>query len=106
MNNPDPWAALSVAVQQASVGHCPEMLGELERLKASLWLRMTIGTGKPTPSEPDTLLTAEEVAERLHVTKGYVYRNARSYPFMIRQGRYVRFSSHGLEQYLKRRQGQ
>jgi excisionase family DNA binding protein len=75
-------------------------MGQLERLKASLWLRMTIGAGKPNPSEPDTLLTADEVADRLQVSKGYVYRNAARYPFTVREGRYIRFSQQGLSKYL------
>jgi hypothetical protein len=81
-------------------------MGQLEQLKASLWLKMTTGAGKATHCQPDRLLTAKEVAERLNVTTGFVYRNARSYPFMVRQGRYLRFSNHGLEQYIKKRQGQ
>lgn len=106
MNNPDPLAAMSVAVQQAQIAECPELLGELERFKASLWLRMTIGSQGAASPQPDRLLTATEVAERLNVTTAYIYRNARSYPFMVRQGRYVRFSNNGLELYLRRRQGQ
>ena len=106
MANSDPWAMLSVAVEQTPTGQCPQLLGELERLKASLWLRMTIGGQGATSAQPDRLLTAMEVAERLNVTTAYVYRNARSYSFMVRQGRYVRFSNNGLELYLKRRQGQ
>jgi hypothetical protein len=102
---PDPWAVLADAVKQAQPEQCPQLMGQLEHLKASLWLRMTMGTAEAGHSEPDTLLTAEVVGKRLNVTTGFVYRNARSYPLMIRQGRYVRFSSHGLEQYLKRHQG-
>jgi excisionase family DNA binding protein len=81
-------------------------MGQLERLRASLWLRMTIGAGKPTHAEPDRLLTAEEVAERLGVKTGYVYRNAIRYPFMVREGRYIRFSEQGLSKYLSKCQRQ
>jgi len=55
--------------------------------------------------QPDCLLTAEEVAQRLRVTKEYVYRNAQHYPFTVREGRYVRFSQAGLARYLERHQG-
>ena len=101
-----PWAMLADVVKQALPDECPQLMGHLEQLKASLWLKMTIATGKATQSAPDTLLTAEQVAKRLNVTVGFVYRNARSYPFMIREGRYIRFSGNGLEQYIKKRQGQ
>lgn len=102
----DPLDVLSVVVQEAPLAQCPRLLGELERFKASLWLKMAIGTGKGVEAQPDRLLTVKEVANRLNVTKGFVYRNARSYPFMVRQGRYVRFSNNGLELYIRRHQGQ
>jgi predicted DNA-binding transcriptional regulator AlpA len=105
MSKPEPWALLSVAVQQADITQCPQMLGELERFKASLWLRMTIRNQAAVTPQQDRLLTAKEVAERLNVTEAFVYRNARSYPFMVRQGRYIRFSNSGLDQHIKRLQG-
>lgn len=101
----DPWADLSDAVEQATPEQCPRLMGELERLKASLWLKMTCqGQGNQAP-QPDRLLTADEVATRLNISTDYVYRHAKQYPFMIRQGRRVRFSQAGLERYLKQRQG-
>ena len=99
------WSVLAETIERATPEQCPLFMGQLEQLKASLWLRMTIGTGKALQSQPDRLLTADEVATRLNVTKGFVYRNARSYPFVIRQGRYVRFSNNGLEQYIRKHQG-
>ncbi len=101
----DTWSVLAEAVERATPDQCPLLMGHLEQLKASLWLKMTIGTGKNVQAQPDRLLTADEVAIRLNVTKGFIYRNARSYPFMIRQGRYVRFSNNGLELYIRRHQG-
>lgn len=105
MTNPDPWALLSVVVEQAPAAQCPRLLGELEKLKASLWLRMTTGSQACSTQGTDRLLTADEVAERLNVTPAFIYKKARQYPFTIRQGRYVRFSQNGLERYLKQRQG-
>jgi len=94
------WSVLAEAIERATPEQCPLLMGQLEQFKASLWLRMTIGTGKPGPSEPDKLLTAVEVAARLGVKTGYVYRNAARYPFMVREGRYIRFSEQGLSKYL------
>ena len=105
MTNPDPWAVLAEAVEQAPVAHCPRLLGELERLKASLWLRMTAGNQGAATTQQDRLLTADEVAARLRVTPAFIYKKARDYPFTIRQGRYVRFSQNGLTKYLDRHQG-
>ena len=103
--NSDAWTVLNGEVEQATPADCPILLGELERLKASLWLRMTTSTARHTQPPEDWLLTAVEVADRLHVTKDYVYRNARKYPFTVREGRYIRFSQAGLARYLDRHQG-
>jgi hypothetical protein len=101
----DPWAALNREVERATPAECPSLLGELERLKAALWLRMAAPAHRQTSSQYDCLLTAAEVAQRLRVTKEYVYRNAPKYPFTVREGRYVRFSQAGLARYLERHQG-
>ena len=104
-NSADTWAAVARVVEHATPAECPSLLGELERLKASLWLRMAAPSYKPVPPQSDCLLTAEDVAQRLNVTKAYVYKNASRYPFTVREGRYVRFSQAGLARYLDRHQG-
>lgn len=99
----DAVAQLTSVIQDATPEQCPALMGQLEAWKAALWLRMTRGT--PGVSAPeDRLLTAEEVAQRLNVSIDYVYRHAREFPFMLREGRAVRFSQLGLERYLKQRQ--
>ena len=103
MANPDPWAAMAEVVEQAPIAQCPRLLGELERLKASLWIRMTTPL-QSTKASHDRLLTAEEVATHLSVTKAYVYKNAGRYPFAVREGRYVRFSQQGLARYIEKHQ--
>jgi len=100
----NPWGLLAHVIEGATLEQCPHLLGELERLKASLWLKMATGPHKATTPPADCLLTAEEVAQRLQVTKEYVYRHASRYPFTVREGRYVRFSQHGLSRYLERHQ--
>jgi hypothetical protein len=102
----NPFTDLARLVEEATPAECPMLCGELERLKAALWLKIATGSQRIGPSQPDSLLTAAQVADRLNVTTGFIYKNAPSYPFMIRQGRYIRFSSQGLENYLRRRQGQ
>jgi len=66
----DPWAVLAQAVDQAAPEQCPRLIGELERLKASLWMKMTGPTPKQAANEQDCLLTAEEVATRLQCDQG------------------------------------
>ena len=101
----DPWAALTREVERATPTECPSLLGELERLKASLWIRMTTGTQGAATLQPDRLLTAVQVAEQLQVTPAFVYKMAPEYPFTIQQGRYKRFSEQGLLKYLAKQQG-
>lgn len=101
----NPFAEVAAVIHEAPLDQCPALMGQLEALKASLWLRMSSGMATRQSTQPDRLLTAEEVAERLNVKLGFIYRNARTYPFTIRQGRYVRFSEVGLERYLRQRQG-
>ena len=53
--------------------------------------------------EPDRLLTAEELAKRLHASRRYVYEHADEFPFTVRlPGRMVRFSERGYERWVKR----
>ena len=51
---------------------------------------------------PDRLLTAADIAERMKVSKRYVYANADRWPFTRRLGRAVRFSAAGLDTWLTR----
>ena len=50
----------------------------------------------------DRLLTVDEAAARLGQSKDWLYRHATKLPFTRRVGRQVRFSSQGLESYIRR----
>ena len=76
---------------------------------AEVLRRLDEGVATPTPAPPggngttpDRMLTAADVAERLEVSKRYVYANATSWPFTRRIGRAVRFSAQGLDAWLAR----
>ncbi len=56
-------------------------------------------------AEPDRLLDVAAAAERLGASKDWLYHHARQLPFTVRQGRLLRFSSHGIDRYIKNRQG-
>jgi excisionase family DNA binding protein len=99
------FADLDRLIEEATPAECPMLCGQLERLKAALWLKMTTGTPKSTTNQPDRLLTAEEVAQRLNCSTDFIYRHAKQYPFMLRVGRHIRFSERGLERYIQQRQG-
>ena len=78
-------------------------LGELERVKFLLARRLTSPT--PNATEKDQLLTVQEAARRLALSPDTLYRKARDLPFTVTlPGRQTRFSSHGIDRFLKARQ--
>ena len=90
----------------------PEVLGQVERLRAQLWARLTRPEStngcKPASdierASADRLLTVKEAANRLTVDERWMYRHADSLPFTRRLGeRTLRFSETGLEKWLSRR---
>ena len=55
---------------------------------------------------PDRLLTVEEAATRLGCKKWWLYDNQDKLPFTLRLGRRgVRFSSNGIDKYIRQREG-
>lgn len=60
-------------------------------------------SGMPADGE-DRLLTIDEAATRLGVTKDWIYHNSKKLPFAVRLGRKVlRFSAVKLERYIEAR---
>src|SRR6266852_7166890 len=58
-----------------------------------------------TAEEPERKLSAKEAAGRLGVSTAYLYKNARRFPFALRIGRRLLFSSRGLERWHRARTG-
>lgn len=112
MNNLIPVPKLAELVEHPErvsslpVEAVPAMLGDLERLKATLWARLTLpqsnGQGAP---DGDRLLDVEEAARKLSKTKDYLYRHADHYPFTVRDGRSLRFSEAGIEKFIRQKMG-
>jgi len=86
----------------------PVMLGELERLRAILWVRLTAGNHdgqSQSARDGDRLLDVDEAARKLGKSKDYIYRHADDYPFTVRDGRSLRFSEQGIEKFIRQRMG-
>ena len=92
-------------IQHVAPGDLPSLIGETEALRAALWARLQTACVPPPratnqQSEPDQLLTVDEAAERLSVTRRWMYRKAAKLPFTRRIGRNtLRFSARGLERW-------
>lgn len=85
----------------------PGLLGDLERLKATLWARLSLpqANGNGTGENGDRLLDAKEAAAMLHTSTDYLYRHSSKLPFTIRVGRKVLFSEAGILRYIRARLG-
>jgi hypothetical protein len=98
--HPEMVAELRVELAEALLARCHTLEGALfARLLAART------NGGPVASEEDRLLAAADAAERLATTEDWLYRHARELPFTVRSGRQLRFSSRGIERYIREKQG-
>ncbi len=89
-----------IAARTLSQEELPRLLGELEEIRATALARLV--SPKHESQMPDSLLDVDEAATRLGVSQHYLYRNHRRFSFTRRIGRSLRFSSNGIEQYIRR----
>jgi len=103
--SPDLAALLADVARVAGVPPeaVPDLLAELERVRAALWQRLTAPALPPTPAG-ERLLTVDEAAARCGMSRDWLYRHARTLPFARRVGRSLRFSETALERWLSTRQ--
>jgi excisionase family DNA binding protein len=78
----------------------PRLLGDLAEISATASARLSSAV---VESRPDQLLDVEETARRIGISKDYLYRHQRKFPFARRIGRKLLFSSSGLDKFLARR---
>lgn len=81
-------------------GELPDFIGELESVKATAWARLS-APASSSPAEHDELLSVEVAAERLGVSRDYLYRHHAQYSFTRRQGRKLLFSAAGIGKYIR-----
>ena len=78
----------------------PRLLGDLTEISATASARLTTFV---VESRPNEMLDVDEAARRMGVSKDYLYRHQRKFPFARRIGRKLLFSSSGLDKFLARR---
>lgn len=85
----------------------PTMLADLEKLKALLWVRLSLSQVSPngTGEKGDRLLNAKEAAAMLHTSTDYLYRHSSKLPFTVHMGRKILFSEAGIARFIRARMG-
>ena len=77
----------------------PRLLGDLEEVRATCLARLT----SPVIEErPDRSLDVTQAAERMGVSKDYLYHHWQELKFARQEGRKVLFSSNGLDAHLRK----
>ena len=80
----------------------PQFLGKLEEARVTAMARLQ--SPPPPPRQADELLDVETAAKRLGISPAYIYRHHREFPFTVRQGKKLLFSSFGISKYIERNQ--
>jgi predicted DNA-binding transcriptional regulator AlpA len=85
---------------------CPQLLGELERLKAFLGGRMLHTDSAPVP-QPDNgrYLTVQEVVSRFGVTDRWLYRHKRQMPHSQPSRKVLLFPEQAITKWFANRKG-
>ncbi len=102
---------VNVAALLADPAHVPPdqipvVLSHLSALQTTLTTRLLEAQHSPEHTEhSETLLDIEEAARRLATSTDWLYRHAKRLPFTVRVGRALRFSTHGIDRYIRQRQG-
>jgi predicted DNA-binding transcriptional regulator AlpA len=92
---------LEAAARSAPLEHLPDLIAQVEALKARLYARLT--SSSPAPAARDRLLNVKEAAQKLGRSSDWLYRHGSELSFVVRDGRLLRFSEQGIEEYIKRR---
>jgi len=91
------------ALEEIPRAEIPLVLGQLETVKARLFIRLVGCAGpevRPAETQPDKLIDATQAGEILGVNPRWLYRHARNLPFTRRLSRKVlRFSEAGLRKW-------
>jgi hypothetical protein len=93
---------LQNALQQARTltpDELPELLGDLEIVRATAYARLT---APAEPSRPDEPLDVPTAATRMGISASRFYKVHKDAKFVRREGRKLIVSSAGLESYLKK----
>jgi excisionase family DNA binding protein len=102
---PELAAALHALAERVQDLDVAQVLGELEALRVRLWMTATNHAPAPASSGPSRGLDVTAVAERMGVSKDWVYRGARKghLPFARHLGRRWVFDEAAFMHWFARR---
>lgn len=90
------------AAQTLPVKELPHLIGQLAECQATAQARLNAAPA--SISEPhDELVAIDRAADRLGVSRDYLYRHAADLPFARRMGRKLVFSSLGIDKYIQKK---
>ena len=96
--------ALEAVARTSPVDCLPDLIAQVEGLKARLYARLS-GPSLTPAATRDRLLNVKEAAQKLGRSTDWLYRHGSELPFIVRDGRLLRFSEQGIEEYIRRRMG-
>lgn len=96
-------AALEAFARTAPLDGLPDLIAQVEGVKARLYARLSTPVQHGPGAIGDRLLDVKEAAEKLRRSADWLYRHASELPFVVRDGRLLRFSEQGIEAYIRKR---
>ena len=82
----------------------PLLMTQLATVQTNLTCRMIRSISSSHTGE-DRILTLNKAAERLNVSRSWMYRRSKRLPFVVRTGRKVGFSERGLQEFIRKKTG-
>jgi excisionase family DNA binding protein len=95
---------LLAVVARTAIDDLPAMLGVLVEVEERIRLRLrSVKVATDTTTDPDVNISVEDAARRLGVSTSYVYKNAKTLPFVVKIGRRIVCSAAALERWISSR---
>ena|SRR5215467_3275265 len=91
-------------VTEVDPSQIPALLAQLSAVQSSMAARLVSASPEAKPAD-DVLLDVTEAAIKLGVSEDWLYRRTRSLPFVVRVGRHIRFSSNGIDRFIRNKMG-
>jgi excisionase family DNA binding protein len=98
------FQSLLQVVLDLPAAELPKLLGEIEEIRCTAFARLS-APALFSNSEPEKMLSIAEAAQRLNMSRDYLYRHGKEFPFMLKIGRKLLFSNSGIDRYIRQQDG-